>query len=198
MPYALYYAQTMGVFVHNSLHWIMTKELDGLHPCLIVAFNLTLEIFNQVPLPAEIGQKNFEISVSGLGGCLCMVVDYQTSDVDVWVMKEYRSRDSWCKLFTLVKSCFTSSLKSLGVLGCSSDGRKVLLQGINDLKLFWYDLKSEQITYVEGIPNFDEAMFYVGSLVSPFFPVDTCKKENRTSKTKRRDDFLSRGFKLKL
>jgi hypothetical protein len=55
MPYALQYVQTMGVFVENSIHLIMTKKLDESYPCLIVAFNLTLEIFNVVPLPVEIG-----------------------------------------------------------------------------------------------------------------------------------------------
>ncbi|AES64439.1 putative F-box domain-containing protein [Medicago truncatula] len=211
MPYALQYVQAMGVFVQNSLHWVMAKKLDGSYPWLIVAFNLTLEIFNEVPLPVELeGEEvnsnsngSFKIRVAVLGGCLCMSVNYEATKIDVWVMKDYGSRDSWCKLFTLVKSCFNSPLDFLRPLCYSSDGGKVLLEANPNLdktlrKLFWYDLKSEQVSYVEGIPNFDEAMFYVGSLVSPFFPVDTCKKENRTSKTKRRDDFLSRGFKLKL
>jgi len=113
----MYYTLTMGVFVDNSLHWIMTRKLDGLQPCLIVAFNLTLEIFNEVPLPDELGEevngKKFEIRVAVLGGCLCMIVHYETTKVDVWVMNEYGSRDSWCKFFTLVKSFLDLPLKSL-------------------------------------------------------------------------------------
>jgi len=164
----------MGVFVDNSLHWIMTPKLDGLQPCLIVAFNLSLEIFNEVPLPAEVGGeevscKSFEIRVAVLGGCLCMIVNYETTKIDVWVMKEYGCRDSWCKLFTLVKSCFNSSLKWLMPLGYSSDGKKVLSK-VEGGKLFWYDLKSEQVSYIEGIPNLDNAMICVGSLVPPPLP----------------------------
>jgi len=193
MPYAPYYARAMGVFVENSLHWIMVKKLDGLHPRLIVAFNLTLEIFNEVPLPDEISEvssKSFGIDVAVLGGCLCMLVYYRTTKIDVWVMKEHGCRDSWCKLFTLVKSCFNFPLESLRPLGYSSDGSKVLFKGIQvflDLDLlyeglFLYDLKSEQLSYVEGIPILYEAMFCVGSLVPPSLPVDNCTKEKLTSK----------------
>jgi len=187
MPYALIYAQFMGVFVENSLHWIMTKKLGGLHPSLIVAFDLTLEIFNVVPLPdVDNSNQSFDIDVDVLGGCLCMTVNYETTKIDVWVMKEYGSRDSWCKLFTMVKSCFDLPLKSLRPVGYSSDGKKVLLR-VDAEKLFWYDLKSEQVSYVEGIPDFHGVMFCVGSLVPPSFPVDNSKKkENPTSKSMRR------------
>ncbi|XP_024631511.1 F-box protein CPR1 isoform X2 [Medicago truncatula] len=199
MPYALVYAQNTGVLVENSLHWIMTKKLGGLHPSLIVAFNLTLEIFNVVPLPdVDNSNKSFEIDVDVLGGCLCMTLNYETTEIDVWVMKQYGYRDSWCKLFTMVKSCFHLPLKSLRPLGYLSDGKKVLLR-VDFEKLFLYDFRSAQVSYVEGIPDFHDVMFSVGSLVPPSFPVDNSrKKENRTSKSKRRDDFLSRGFKLRL
>jgi len=196
MPYTLIYAQINGVFLENSLHWIMTKKLDRLNPCLIVAFNLTLDIFNEVPLPDEISQEvneSFDIDVAVLGGCLCMTVSFETSKIDVWVMKEYGCKDSWCKLFTLVKSCFSLPLKSSRPLGYSSDGSKVLLEGIHVLdevshsKLFWYDLKSEQVGYVEGIPDLNGAMICNGSLVPPTLPDNCTKKEkNRTSERKRR------------
>ncbi|AES71809.2 F-box protein interaction domain protein [Medicago truncatula] len=198
-PYSLEYCQTMGVFIDNSnsIHWVANNEL--FEPRLIFAFNLTFEIFNEVPLPVEISQiksnKSFGLDVAVLGGCLCMTVNYKkTTKFDVWVMKEYGSRDSWCKLCTVDKSCFTSPLKSLRPLCYSSDGSKVLLEGIQVLlkvdhrKLFWYDWKSEQVSYIEGVPNLNgAAMICVESLVSPPFPVDNCrKKEDRTSKSKRR------------
>jgi hypothetical protein len=74
----------------------MKRKLDGLQSCLIVAFNLMLEIFNEVPLPEignEVNSESFKIDVAVLGGCLCLVVNYQTSKIDVWVMKEYGCRD---------------------------------------------------------------------------------------------------------
>ena len=193
MPYELHHIHRMGIFVENSLHWTMVKKLDGLHPCLIVAFNLTREIFNEVPLPAEmvgqqvISNESFETSVAALGGCLCAIVNYQTTKIDVWLMKEYGCRDSWCKLFTLVKSCFNLPLDFVRPLCYSSDGGMVLLEinqclDKNLMVLFWYDIKSEQVSYVEGIPNLSEAMVYVGSLVPPCLPVGNFrKKENRKS-----------------
>ncbi|AES64643.2 hypothetical protein MTR_2g028120 [Medicago truncatula] len=64
----------------------------------------------------------------------------------------------------------------------SIDGKLVLLRV--DVELFWYDLESEQVSYyVEGIPDLDDAMMCVGSIVPPFFPVDNRrKKENPSSK----------------
>ncbi|RHN79904.1 putative F-box domain-containing protein [Medicago truncatula] len=180
MPYALSYPRTEGVFVENSLHWIMTRKLGQLQSRVIVAFNLTHEIFNEVPFPEigeEVNSESFEIGVAVLEGCLCMIVNYQTVKIDVWVMKEYGCRDSWCELFTLAESCFILPLKTLWPLAYSSDGSMVLLE-VDCEKLFWYDLKSEQVSCVEGIPNFDQAMICVGSLVPPSFP----RKENYTSK----------------
>jgi F-box interacting protein len=180
IPYDLYYYRKMGVFVENSLHWIMTQKLDPLQPRVIVAFNLTLEIFAEVPFPEigeEVNSESFEIDVEVLGGCLCMIVNYHTTKIDVWEMKEYGCRDSWCKLFTLTESCFTLPLKSLRLVGYSSDGSMVLLE-VDCEKLFWYDRKSERVSYVEEIPSLNDAMICVGSLVPPSFPW----KENRTSK----------------
>ncbi|AES64486.2 F-box protein interaction domain protein [Medicago truncatula] len=193
MPYALKYVQAMGIFVENSLHWVMTREIDESHPCLIVAFNLTLDIFNVVPLPEEVNSESFEINVVVLEGCLCMTLNYRNTEFEVWVMKEYGSTDSWCKLFTLMEPCFLVDLEIFRPLCYSSDGSKVLLEGIhvstegNNRNLIWYDLKSEQVSFVKGIPNFNGTIIWVGSFVPPSFPVDNSrKKENHTSKSKKR------------
>ncbi|AES64645.1 putative F-box domain, galactose oxidase/kelch, beta-propeller, F-box associated interaction [Medicago truncatula] len=204
LPYSLYYALTMGVFVENSssLHWVATRKVQLFQPDLILAFNLTLETFNEVPLPDEIEEevnsKSFKIRVAALGGCLCMIVDYKDTKIDVWVMKEYGCRESWCKLFTVVKSSFDLPLQSLRLLGYSSDRKKVLLR-VDVENLFWYDLESKQVSYVQEILNLDDTMICVGSLVPPYFPVDNRRKqENPTSESEKRDDFLSGGFKLRL
>jgi hypothetical protein len=77
-------------------------------------------------------------------------------------------------VFHFTVGIFEASLRPLGY---SSNGSMVLLE-VDHEKLFWYDLKSEHVNYVEGIPNLNEAMICVGSLVPPSFP----KNENRTSK----------------
>jgi len=192
IPYAFHCAQPVGAFVENSLHWVVTRNTPNryqVQPCLIVAFNLTQEVFKEVPLPEiqRAANVRYQIDVSLLGECLCMIVNYvtlnhvtgnrHTTNVEVWVMKKYGYRDSWCKLFTLEVSCFDIRLISLKPLFYSSDGSKVLLEGEYGLnrdfkKLFWYDLKSEKVTCVQGIPDFNEATIYVGTLLPPSLPID--------------------------
>lgn len=181
----------------------MTRKLEPDQPDLIVAFDLRVESFNEVPLP-EIGNEygSFEIEVALLGGCLCMIVNYQNTRIDVWVMREYGSKESWCKLFTLVESRDMRSLKSVRPLGYSKDGIKVLLEH-DRRKLCWYNLKTKQVTYVRipGIPNLNEGMMCLGSLVPPSLPAENCREQRRVGcedTRKRRDDFLSQGFKLTL
>jgi hypothetical protein len=155
----------MGAFVENSLHWVVENSKAP----LIVAFNLAQEVFKEVPLP--VADKRYHIDVSLLGGCLCITVNdenlIQTDKVDVWVMKEYGVRDSWCKLF----SCSNKALLCSKPLCYSSDKNKVLLE-THFKKLFWYDLKSEKFTRVLGTPKFNEAMIFVGSLLPPPLPID--------------------------
>jgi len=182
IPYDFLSSETVRVRVENFFHWVMTGNLGK----RILAFNITQDIFNEVPLP-DFEEATCEINyVSVLGKCLCMTVSCNgTNTFDVWVMKEYGYRDSWCKLFTFVGEwCFNSPLMSLMPLCYSSDRSKVLLEVefrgdfMSDpkkklkKKLFWYNLKSYKVTYVTGIPNFNEAMIYVGSLLPPSLPID--------------------------
>ncbi|KAG4387662.1 hypothetical protein AAZX31_09G010500 [Glycine max] len=201
MPYALCCARTMGVFVGNSLHWVVTRKLEPDQPDLIVAFDLTHEIFTELPLPDTGGVGGgFEIDVALLGDSLCMTVNFHNSKMDVWVMREYNRGDSWCKLFTLEESRELRSFKCLRPLGYSSDGNKVLLE--HDRKrLCWYDLGKKEVTLVriQGLPNLNEAMICLGTLVTPYFlPRQICRKSPTLGCQRRRDDFLSQGFKLTL
>jgi len=49
---------------------------------------------------------------------------------------------------------------------------------IHPRKLFWYDLNSEQVTYVQGIPTLNEVMVCAESLVSPSLPIDSLRRES--------------------
>ncbi|AES86371.2 F-box protein interaction domain protein [Medicago truncatula] len=192
MAHAIASSQDMAVFVENSFHWVTIHELDNFHqPALIVAFNLAQEIFNEVPLPEILAStsQDFGTNLSLLGQSLCMLLRYQnmnnkTTKVDVWVMKEYGFRDSWCVLFTLEEVFFSRPFTPWKPLGYSGDRSKVLLEvdceepwGNGDIKieckkLFWYDLKSKRATCVPGIPNINKVMIYVGSLLPPSLPID--------------------------
>ncbi|KAK7363828.1 hypothetical protein VNO77_05986 [Canavalia gladiata] len=204
MPYALCCARTMGVFVGVALHWVVTRKLEPNEPDLIVSFDLRLESFREVPLPVSVN-GNFEMNVAQLGGCLCMVED-RGSGFDVWVMRVYGSRESWCKLFTVTRRCeLTRSMKCVKplALGFWGDGDRVLFEQDRS-KLYWYHLKSGNVSCVKisGMPNSVEGTLWVGSLVPPSILTlrdDTKRHRMRDPKiTKKRDDFLSQGFKLTL
>jgi F-box interacting protein len=192
MLFAAFSAPGPGVLVGHSLHWVVVRipTQKCVRSVFIVAFNLSQEIFNEVPLPDQIPFSEVTIDVSLLGECLCMTVRYQTINkvhtVDIWVMKEYGFRDSWCKLFTLDEPSFGTPFSTLKPLAynSSSNTSKVLLQvqtlkplkkdmlQYDGRKLFWFDLKTEKLTCVPGIPNFHQAMIYVGSLLPPSLPID--------------------------
>ncbi|KHN40826.1 F-box protein CPR30 [Glycine soja] len=160
-------------------------------PDLIVAFDLTHEIFTELPLPDTGGVGGgFEIDVALLGDSLCMTVNFHNSKMDVWVMREYNRGDSWCKLFTLEESRELRSFKCLRPLGYSSDGNKVLLE--HDRKrLCWYDLGKKEVTLVriQGLPNLNEAMICLGTLVTPYFlPRQICRKSPTLGCQRRSDE----------
>lgn len=107
-----------------------------------------------------------------------MTVNFHNSKMDVWVMREYNRGDSWCKLFTLEESRELRSFKCVRPLGYSSDGNKVLLKH-NWKRLCWYDLRKKEVTLVriQGLPNLNEAMICLGTLVTPYFlPREICRK----------------------
>ncbi|KAJ7967795.1 F-box protein [Quillaja saponaria] len=201
MPFALCYARKMGVLASNALHWVVTRKLEPSEPDLVVAFDLRFENFREVPLP-EIASTNFSMDVDVLGGSLCMVANYHDVQVDVWVMEEYGCGRSWSKLFTVAQPDVIRSFKYLRPLCYSKDGDKVLLEQ-DHKKLCWYDLKSKRASSIKisGIPVSFEAGISLGSLV----PVTLERKMDREqqkleeeNKKKKRDDFLSKGFKLVL
>lgn len=198
MPYALCCARTMGVFVSSSLHWVVTRKLEPDQPDLVVAFDLTRERFREVPLPVTV-TGNFDMEVALLGGCLS-VVENRGNAFDVWVMREYGLRDTWVKLFTLSDNVHTGSVKfkSVRPLAFDHERDRVLFEQ-NRSKLCWYDLGSGEVGYVKitGMGNSLEGTVCVGSLVPPSL---LCHDERLGHENirKKRDDFLSQGFKLTL
>ncbi|KAK1391288.1 F-box domain-containing protein [Heracleum sosnowskyi] len=86
------YSGTMfgGVFASGSLHWTATTEDQK---DVIVAFDLTLEQFKQVPFPPT--RYQFRL-LGNLGQCLS-IEDYSESLVDVWVMKYCGVERTWYK-----------------------------------------------------------------------------------------------------
>ncbi|XP_028755028.1 F-box protein CPR1 [Neltuma alba] len=198
MPYALCCARTMGVFVGGALHWVVTRKLEPDAPDLIIAFDLKYENFREVPLP-DLGNQNFQMEVALLGRSLCMLANYQNTRVDIWVMKEYGHKETWCNLFTLNESHELGSLKFVRPLAYSRDGNKVFLE-LDHKRLCWFDLKNNGISSIQipRMPPLIDGTICLGSLVPPALESRIDKQQQELEAKKERDAFLSEGFKLVL
>ncbi|CAL5199586.1 unnamed protein product [Lathyrus oleraceus] len=201
MPYALCCARTMGVFLSGALHWVVTRDLEPDSLDLIVAFDLRFEVFREVKLPASVDGK-FDMDVGVLRGMLCMIENRGSEGFDVWVMREYGLVESWGKLFTVEQPRDVKLIKSLRPLGYSKNGDRVMFEQ-DSKKLCWYNLASKDLSWVRisGMPNNIEGTVCIGSLVPPSLQCRNVQSKNPKSvdeKNKKRDDFLSKGFKLTL
>ncbi|XP_058753567.1 F-box protein CPR1-like [Vicia villosa] len=202
MPYALCCARTMGVYLSGALHWVVTRDLEPESLDLIVAFDLRFEVFREVKLPGSVDGK-LDMDVAVLRGMLCMVENRGKDGFDVWVMREYGLGESWCKLFSVEQPRDVKLIKSLKPLGYSKNGDKVLFEQ-DSKKLCWYNLASKDLSWVRisGMPNNIEGTVCMGSLVPPILlrrNVQSKKPKSVDEKNKKkRDDFLSKGFKLTL
>lgn len=170
MPYVLCYTGKMGVLVSGSLHWVVTRKLEPEEKELVVGFDVGAETFHEVPIP-ECVNNQFEMGVGILGENLCIVVNYPGDNgVEVWVMKEYGSKESWTRLFKTnahtQRASAGSSKNSFMPLAYSKSGREVLFEQDHKM-LAWFDLKSQRVKdiKVRGMPQSFEALVCVGSLV---------------------------------
>ena len=91
---------TSGLFFDGHLHWI---NVNG--RCELFAFELDKETFSLFPSPPPVYEYQEEkINHSTLGvlkGCLSQYCWYPSFQFSVWVMKEYRIKNSWYKAFTI-------------------------------------------------------------------------------------------------
>ncbi|PSS24777.1 F-box protein [Actinidia chinensis var. chinensis] len=206
-PYYLRYKRAYGVLVGSSLHWVVTRKLESNTANLVAAFDLGTEDYRLVTQP-DFLNKDFHLKVGELDGCLCMICNFCEVQVDVWVMKDDRVKDSWSKLFSISQPGVIRSFDFVTPLAYSKSGREVLMVQDNK-KLIWYDLELKKVKNINirGIPDYFETEICVESLVQLTRGGEMYgKKQDRKGKKKKkpkkngkkRDDFLSEGFKLVL
>ncbi|KAJ9552153.1 hypothetical protein OSB04_016198 [Centaurea solstitialis] len=80
--------QFYGPFLNNHCHWIVNDNQ-------ICTFDLDKETFQFFPSPPSV-EVNHGQSLGILKGCLCKL-DTDYSELTIWVMKEYRIKNSWHK-----------------------------------------------------------------------------------------------------
>ncbi|KAL6559749.1 hypothetical protein OROGR_004866 [Orobanche gracilis] len=186
--------------VNGALHMLCTDNSGG---SKIVGFSVENEIYFEIIFPLSIRTKNV-MGLHLLGDCLSIdIID--KSQINIWVMKEYGVQDSWINLISIANLIRMDHTDSFKPLIYSEDGLKVLLYH-NGSKFVWYDLKKKTMEKLEvgGVPFLIDLELCVQSLVFPVGPRGSSevKKNGQQMKEKkvkqRRDDFLSKGFKLKL
>ncbi|CAA7054415.1 unnamed protein product [Microthlaspi erraticum] len=206
--YHLLYRRGYGVLAGNSLHWVLPRRPGLIAFNIVIRFDLALEEFEIVRLPEAVmnGEIDIQMDIGVLDGCLCLMCNYDQKHVDVWVMREYNVRDSWSKAFTVMKPKSVKSFAYMRPLVYSKSRDKVLLE-INNTKLVWFDLESKKLSTlrIKDCPSSYSAEIVVSSLVlgckGDLANIER-RNEQRAREAKivqnsnKRDDFLSKGFKL--
>ncbi|XP_065861956.1 F-box protein CPR1-like [Euphorbia lathyris] len=203
MSYVLGTDNKMGLLLGDALHWSVDVDRIMASPSKIVAFNLGTEKFTVVPEPELSGgeEKLCSLCILSVGRRLSICANYGIpKGFEIWVMKEYGVKESWTKLISVTPNLLSFNFKGMTTLPFSKNGDE-LLMGIQGRNLVWYNLKEKTLKLMEvhdvGTP-FGGQVFH-GSLVPLNASLQAKTNKAGSSKGKKnRDDFLSKGFKLKL
>ncbi|KAI9162302.1 hypothetical protein LWI28_025938 [Acer negundo] len=201
MNYVFHYPGTNGVFACGCLHWVVSRNVEVKDKVynIVVALDLAVEDYKEVALP-EFGVNDFKVELGALGEYLCVVSNHLDIHTDVWVMKEYGVMDSWTKLFSIAREQVGGYFGYIRPLGYANKGKEVLFQR-DKSDVFLYDVNKKIVKNVRirGSPISYKVNICVQSLVS-FNVYDGRKQIDGEDKKnlKKRDDFLSEGFKLVL
>ncbi|XP_008230357.1 PREDICTED: F-box protein At3g07870-like [Prunus mume] len=180
--------------VNGNLHWVTTRHKHRPGPCLrIVCFDLAEEKFREIESPGcgILNICNFHLVV--LGGCLSAVVCHDDGKIDIWIMKEYGSKESWTKDYVIGESLFRSlserrnsrpssrvwkrptlSRGKIQVL-CSLRNGEMLLEYENGV-LVSYNTESQEFQQlmIHGLPKWFCTIFHFETL----YPADVRNSSN--------------------
>ncbi|KAG8365362.1 hypothetical protein BUALT_Bualt18G0096800 [Buddleja alternifolia] len=163
-PYPLPFLRgNWRVHVNGALHTLVVDP-DDVDSATIMAFSVHSEEHYQVTMPPGIRIREADVSLDVIGGCLCVIYS-KRSRVLIWVMKEYRVKESWFKLLSISLQSIEGN-DFVKPLVYSRDGDKVLLN-CDDKRLIWFDLRNKSVenVLVDGMPFVFYAEFCVESLV---------------------------------
>lgn len=205
-PYHICYRRNFNVFTNGALHWLVTRKPESKIDFLIAAFDLTTDELRLVPRPECVNvNERVKVNLGILGGCLTVVCNYPKKKVDVWVMKSYGVKESWSKLISTADVKLMVELEILRPIVYSKNGEEVLLEK-NFERLYWYNIENKTVKRLKaaGMPRLFVTETFTGSLTQVNIGSASAsgsgkKKEKIDNKNERkRDDFLSKGFKLVL
>ncbi|XP_074349890.1 F-box protein CPR1-like isoform X2 [Apium graveolens] len=200
ISYHFLLVRNWGIFLSGALHLITVKTL-GSESCLsILAFDLSIENYREVPMPDVRHKKPSKFNLCMFAESLCVLMLYPYNSVDVWLMNNYGVGNSWCKVFSLEHPqlvCSSISVRPVAYSKCRSD----VLVEVVDKKVMWYNLERKTIRTpnIANMPDvFHDVEVYTESLVPPDYIFRPQEKKSQEKQRKRNERFLSKGFKLVL
>ncbi|KAL7592613.1 hypothetical protein Lser_V15G33475 [Lactuca serriola] len=92
----------------GHLHWLGYCDQGNVYT--IVAFDLGLETFREIPLPDSLSSDNNRSKLLGVwAGKICVMLWVKGGrSIDVWVMDEYGVAESWVKRNNVSSQCISS------------------------------------------------------------------------------------------
>lgn len=150
-----------GKFLNGAIHWSVC-DFDRPANWVIVSHDLSTDTFGELPIP-NLGD-DVRVEVDIIRGCLAVYCEHNVY-MDVWVMKEYGTRESWTKVVCIpfFLDLWDHEFVRPHPLFISEDG-KVLVNYGSCLKV--YDPSNPQSHQFSTMWSV-EAATYVESLVSP-------------------------------
>lgn len=204
VPSNIRFTGDWGMFASRSLHWLAIKNPVNCTE-IIMGFDLGLGQFHEVPFPTVNGtfvNFNSHSLVSFGGSYLCILDNYPNSRMDVWLMNNNGVENRWYKALSVEQPVKLGSFRFLRPVAISRSGEEILLE-VDGAKLVWYDIEKKTVKNVkiQGMPIKFSSHLYTESLLrltedkQLHKPSEDKQQKNQQNK---RDDFLSRGFKLRL
>ncbi|PIA63110.1 hypothetical protein AQUCO_00200852v1 [Aquilegia coerulea] len=145
-----------GRIVNNYIHWLATSYIVGssFSKSVIVAFDLTNESFQEVPLPEAGHDKLLSLNFTELGGCLCIIRNYDIR-FEIWLMTDYRVKDTWTKLFVFVRTSRLQLFAQYFVPLCFTKHGDILLE--TDSKFVLCDRKFKRLNELNLVEKYSMA-----------------------------------------
>ncbi|XP_022748049.1 F-box/kelch-repeat protein At3g23880-like [Durio zibethinus] len=145
---------------NGACHWL-GLQINSSKRMSIIAFKFDEEVFLEINTPNHhIFQYRSSFTVSDI-----FITEYRSflsliskgadgnSAFDIWVMKEYGVADSWVKQFAIEVPVPQHKLQVM-VNFDNNGAQLLLLLDKNTRRLFWYDIKTNQIEEEHELLNF--------------------------------------------